>query len=479
MTTAFDGQYYYHCSGGSGSQFGVSLSKIDPNTGVVVETYSPGISFRSIFTMAECDNTTLNCPIYSRGFNSNMIQVMRNQDGNFVDYLELKGGTLTSQEGVKFDSVRNVFFAQRDGALDRWNGNTGEYVDTLELVEYGTGDDTDELEYPEERGVAYAAGCGDYYVTYNGERDMLSFWSASNGSRLFRYELSGLGGSFSTVFSVSYANGHAFLVNGDLSSVFGYQICPACNHPGVKGDPHFTTWRGEKFDFHGKCDLELISDPTFAGGKGMAIHIRTEIVRSWAYIKTVAILLGGDVLEIQGGADDNRYWFNNVYQGEFTTIGDFPVMYKKANSKQRVFRIDLGGDEEIEFRTYKEEINIFLKQTDLYANTVGLLADFKSGKKLARDGVSIINDYNMFGQEWQVLAKGPKLFHELSGPQAPEQKCIMPSALQAQKRRRRLGESSVAETMAELACANVAITEREDCISDVQATSDAGIAAVY
>lgn len=101
------------------------------------------------------------------------------------------------------------------------NGITGEYVDTLELVGYGDGGDIDELEYPEERGVVYAAGCGDYYVTYNGQREMLSFWSASNGRRLFRYELSGLEDAFSTVFSVSYANGHAFLVNGDLSSVYG------------------------------------------------------------------------------------------------------------------------------------------------------------------------------------------------------------------------------------------------------------------
>lgn len=85
----------------------------------------------------------------------------------------------------------------------------------------------------------------------------------------------------------------------------------------------------------------------------------------------------------------------------------------------------------------------------------------------------------MFGQEWQVLPGGPKLFHELSGPQAPEQKCILPSALQAQKRRRRLGEASVTEAIAGLACAKVAITEREDCISDVQAKSDVGIAAAY
>lgn len=479
MTTAFDGKYYYHSSGGS--RTGVRFSKVDPNTGVAVELFSPGISFRSIFTLTECDDATVTCPVYSRGYNSNMIQVMRNQDGKFVDYLELTGGTLTRQEGVKFDSLRNVFFAHKDGVLDRWNGTTGEYVDTLDLVGYGDGDDSGELQYPEERGVAYAAGCGDYYVTYNGQRDMLSFWSASDGRRMFRYKLAGLGDGFSTVFSVSYTNGHAFLVNEDLSSVYGYQICPTCNHPGAKGDPHFSTWKGEKFDYHGKCDIELLSDSTFAEGKGIVVHIRTEITRSWSYIKSAAILINGDILEVQGGADENRYWFNKVFQGELINVGGFPVKYKKANSKQRVFTIDLGDNEEIEIRTYKELVNINFNRfkQHLHKNSVGLLGDFKSGKKLARDGVSTIEDYNEFGQEWQVLSDGPKLFHETTGPQAPNQKCIMPSPSRSQKKRRRLGEASVTVNMAELACAKVAIADLEACIADVLATSDVGMAAVY
>jgi hypothetical protein len=266
--------------------------------------------------------------------------------------------------------------------------------------------------------------------------------------------------------------------------------------PGAKGDPHFSTWKGENFDYHGKCDLELMSDPTFANGKGVAVHIRTDIVRQWSYIKTGAIRIGEDILEVEGGADENRYWFNKIYQGELSTIGGFPVKYKKANSQQRVFNIDFGDGEGIEIRTYKEFVRIDFKgaKKHFYEQAVGILGDYNSGKKLARDGVTIIEDYNEFGQEWQVSADGPKLFHELAGPQAPDQKCISPSELHAEEKRRglqqrRLGApktvteimapTTVTEIMAELACAKVSATERAACVSDVLITSDVGMVGSY
>ena len=45
------------------------------------------------------------------------------------------------------------------------------------------------------------------------------------------------------------------------------------------GDPHFQTFpsdggAGQKFDFHGQCDLVFADSPNFANGLGMAVHIR-------------------------------------------------------------------------------------------------------------------------------------------------------------------------------------------------------------
>jgi hypothetical protein len=237
-----------------------------------------------------------------------------------------------------------------------------------------------------------------------------------------------------------------------------------------------------------------MSDPTFVNGRGIAVHIRTEIVRQWSYIKTVVIRIGEDILEVEGGADENRYWFNKLYQGELSTIGGFPVKYKKANSKQRVFNIDFGDGEGIEIRTYKDFVRIDFKgaKKHFYEHTVGILGDYNSGKKLARDGVTIIEDYNAFGEEWQVSADGPKLFHELAGPQAPDQKCISPSQFHAEEKRhlqKRLGaptavtksmtHASVTEIMAELACAKVSVAERDACVSDVLITGDVEMAGAY
>jgi hypothetical protein len=84
-----------------------------------------------------------------------------------------------------------------------------------------------------------------------------------------------------------------------------------------------------------------------------------------------------------------------------------------------------------------------------------------------------------FGQEWQVLPTGPKLFLEPEGPQLPEQTCILPSELHAEEKRRRLGAALVTETMAELACAKVPVAERDACVFDVLTTDDVEMAGAY
>ena len=84
------------------------------------------------------------------------------------------------------------------------------------------------------------------------------------------------------------------------------------------GNPHFKTWSGQKFDvsppslflecqaahevlcsrlkpylsfsfviqFHGGCDLVLVTNPAFASWLGMDIYIRTKIKTSWSHIET-------------------------------------------------------------------------------------------------------------------------------------------------------------------------------------------------
>merc|ERR1711935_1288174 len=53
---------------------------------------------------------------------------------------------------------------------------------------------------------------------------------------------------------------------------------------GAEGDPHFITWSGGRFDFHGICDLVLVSTRNFYNTLGMDVHIRTERTRNWSFI---------------------------------------------------------------------------------------------------------------------------------------------------------------------------------------------------
>jgi hypothetical protein len=48
---------------------------------------------------------------------------------------------------------------------------------------------------------------------------------------------------------------------------------------GAWGDTHFKTWLRSSFDFHGECDLILLDAPSFEGGRGLKIHVRTQLSR--------------------------------------------------------------------------------------------------------------------------------------------------------------------------------------------------------
>lgn len=245
------------------------------------------------------------------------------------------------------------------------------------------------------------------------------------------------------------------------------------------GDPHITTWKGEHYEYHGQCDLVLVKDAEFANGLGLDVHIRTKIVRFWSYIKNVAIRIGNDILEIEGSADieDNqsKYWINYEYQGELNEFAGFPVTVTVLAAYKRVYEIDLHSKfpgRSISIHIYKEFVRVKFKGgKSSFGNTVGLLGDFNTGKTLARDGSTILDDFTELGNEWQVLPSETKLFHEVSHPQFPE-KCIEPEDPRGE-RRRRLDENTVTEEQAEAACASLKdALSRKDCVYDILATQD-------
>ena len=247
------------------------------------------------------------------------------------------------------------------------------------------------------------------------------------------------------------------------------------------------TWKGEHFEYHGQCDMVLAKDQDFASGLGMDVQIQTKLVRFWSYIKQAFIRIGDDILEVEGNADpedlETHYWMNFEYQGEINTLGSFPAIFTKKHSDQRKFVIDLSSkypNQRIVISTYKEFVSVNFENStkESFGNAVGLLGDFKTGKTLARDGATNVDEFSEYGNEWQVLPVEDMLFHDISEPQFPK-KCIEPEDPRGE-RRRRLGEITVTEEQAEAACARLKdAADRKDCVYDMLATRDLDMIGAY
>ena len=92
---------------------------------------------------------------------------------------------------------------------------------------------------------------------------------------------------------------------------------------------------------------------------------------------------------------------------------------------------------------------------------------------MARDGATILEDTNLFGQEWQVLESEPKLFQ---APSSHLGACVPPTV----DSRRRLAEASIDQEAAEMACAHFEDPVRKDmCVFDVMAMEDLEVAHAH
>jgi hypothetical protein len=76
------------------------------------------------------------------------------------------------------------------------------------------------------------------------------------------------------------------------------------------------------------------------------------------------------------------------------------------------FEVHLAGRERIKVKTYKDFVSVLFEQAQQahFADSEGLMGAFGTGHMIARDGKTVIEDANAFGQEWQVLDTEPTLF---------------------------------------------------------------------
>jgi hypothetical protein len=245
------------------------------------------------------------------------------------------------------------------------------------------------------------------------------------------------------------------------------------------GDPHFTTWKGEKFSYHGACDLVLLHSDKFGDGLGMDVHIRTKHRRNFSYISNLALRLGDEVFEVAG---KGQYYLNGIENAPLSnTISGYEIV-QSVNSKTGypMYTVYVSDNERVIIKTWKDIVSISFEgeADDNFGDAVGLMGNYHTGKKLGRDGRTVFHqNYNAFGQEWQVLASEPYLFQTLEQAQAY---CTLPDENESDKlfKRRRLGES-ISETDAKKACTHVGAEDMDFCVFDVMSTSDIDIAGTY
>jgi hypothetical protein len=264
------------------------------------------------------------------------------------------------------------------------------------------------------------------------------------------------------------------LLTSDRSTTIG--DLPPSGSGGTQGDPHFKTWRGEHFDYHGECDLVLLHSSEFGSGLGLDVHIRTKFRRDMSYVSGATVRIGTDILEVDS---QGIYFLNGEVGAELPDeFSGFAFSHTQPNDKQHVFEVHLGGSEKIYVKTYKDFVSVLIEegQSKNFGDSTGLMGDFQYGVKLSRDGKTVIDDANAFGQEWQVRDTEPTLFQTDRLPQYPLE-CTLPTPVQASQLRRRLLESSADALAAEKACAHWG-DGKDDCVFDVLTTGDLEMAVV-
>lgn len=225
--------------------------------------------------------------------------------------------------------------------------------------------------------------------------------------------------------------------------------------------------------------MVLLQAPYFhhtKDGEAMAlkINVRTKARYDYSFIESAVLQLGESTLQVDSFG---QYFLDGVSGADLpATFAGFPVIHSQPNEKQHVFKIDLGHGEDVIISTFKDMVSVKLDNADesRFHASVGLMGEFGGkGRLLARDGVTIVDDPNLLGQEWQVREEEDMLFQVARAPQHP-QKCILPDPDAAEKNQR-LGHT-VALKVAEQACAHWT-SNKAGCISDVMKTGDVDLAS--
>jgi len=267
--------------------------------------------------------------------------------------------------------------------------------------------------------------------------------------------------------------------DGGKGRYCGAKKCVCCKGADGFGDPHFVTYDGTPYSYHGKCDLVLAHSEEFGDGLGLRVHARTELVDSWSRISNAAVQIGSDVIELTNTA---RLYYNGV---DVTDSPDFSASMANTFSVKKVdntmngipkldVMISVNEDKrKIKLSLFKKVIAVHVGTTVSDIN--GMLGNREIEGFVGRNE-EILSDANQMGQNWQVTAAEPMLFREIRAPQFPET-CQLPAV---DSRRRLSSIPQQYHRRASEVCADVTDPDMKNfCVEDVLMTGDVDIARTY
>jgi von Willebrand factor type D domain len=230
-------------------------------------------------------------------------------------------------------------------------------------------------------------------------------------------------------------------------------------------------WQGDKFDYHGGCDLVLISNAY------LQLHIRTKnfginSLGPWSGIVAVAVKIEDKVMEVQGPLG-TLIVDNNVV----TTLPIIFAGYPLVKLLPKTFRLQLpiGQYIDITYQDFKDSLKVDVKgYGSMFGDSKGLCGNWTSNSPNAfvgRDGTVYPRIPNpvAFAETWKVNtgAGDPSLFQTSASAT-----CVAPSVARCNIPGAPNCTSII--NLAKTACANVTTfgNSRENCEFDVRATED-------
>jgi len=215
----------------------------------------------------------------------------------------------------------------------------------------------------------------------------------------------------------------------------------------------------------------LVHNPDFGDGLGLHVHIRTTRVKYFSYIEDIAIVIGDQVLEFNNDVTNFKINGKQVEPIRKTVETRFAGFMVRRDPKAVSIRLDTDSRAKIDLIQRSNGFPAVVldggEDQVFFKGSLGLLGDWETGKRLARDGKTEMmdEDATAYALEWQVRDTDPQLFLTARFPQYPIQ-CIPPKKMMGN----RLGLSHMKKE-AEKVCAGWK-EDIDDCIFDVIATRD-------